>query len=183
MPASTYPDLVVTYPPAQRHRSDSASRLCSSGAASSAASSSRGSARGSKQSTGLGSSASAPGGRLPVLLEEPQVGKVSKESSRAGTAPVPPKVATQRPVVKPTVDLTRHLRLHPIQCGHPSTLKTCYSDLDQPISLARDPKWSTDLARQSQDMRQAARMKTWVTAGFLPSPVPYVPGARAPSFP
>mmetsp|Transcript_27566 Transcript_27566/g.83110 ORF Transcript_27566/g.83110 Transcript_27566/m.83110 type:complete len:161 (+) Transcript_27566:146-628(+) len=152
MPAATYPDLVLRYPPAQRRL-----RPLSQPPALPEALTPSTSLGGSRP----GSSASRSQGQRPA-----------RGLSFSASAPGLAAAARPRPR-SPVGSATAHLWRHPVQCGHPPTLKTSYSLLDHPVAMAQDPRWSTDLAKQSQDMRRTAFMNARLTAGFLPSPVPY----------
>jgi len=60
------------------------------------------------------------------------------------------------------------------------TKKTSYSDFETPISMAQDPKWSTDLQAHAAKMKRDFQIDNFVTSGFLPSParVTYAKGGR-----
>mmetsp|Transcript_111984 Transcript_111984/g.321790 ORF Transcript_111984/g.321790 Transcript_111984/m.321790 type:complete len:153 (-) Transcript_111984:87-545(-) len=142
MPASTYPDLVVSYPPAKR-----GAPVVKGGR------------------SGVAPPAAAAPGATPAVCW------------RSVSAP---GLALPAVRAKSTGDPARSLRLHPIQCGFSATKKTCYSALEVPISMAQDPKWSSDLHRQSHKLKRDFTMDMFTTAGFMPSPVAvdYATGAR-----
>mmetsp|Transcript_4382 Transcript_4382/g.10613 ORF Transcript_4382/g.10613 Transcript_4382/m.10613 type:complete len:155 (-) Transcript_4382:32-496(-) len=140
MPASTYPDLIVKYPPAQRLRAFV--RIASGGVTAK---------------------------RAPTPALAPIVAPADHPRRSASTPNLP---AIQAKAKTQTIDPSKGLRSHPIQCGFPPTKKSCYSELELPIAMAQDPKWSSDLHAMSHKMKCDFFMDGIATAAFLPSPTP-----------
>mmetsp|Transcript_73920 Transcript_73920/g.154049 ORF Transcript_73920/g.154049 Transcript_73920/m.154049 type:complete len:207 (+) Transcript_73920:32-652(+) len=178
MPASTYPDLVVSYPPAQRYSHSRLSAVSGSrcrsevGAASSLAL--RPAAPSSLQPhPAPPRCASSPSlcSQSALLLVDRDLAKSPSQRSTSvlsATAPTLPSVVG--PAKATNADLLKEFRRHPIQCGHPPTRKTTFADLELPVSMAQDPKWSTDLQQMGHALGKHFRMNDFTTAGFMAMP-------------
>eukprot|EP00928_Gymnodinium_smaydae_P071352 TRINITY_DN5496_c1_g1_i1.p1 TRINITY_DN5496_c1_g1~~TRINITY_DN5496_c1_g1_i1.p1 ORF type:complete len:206 (+),score=45.24 TRINITY_DN5496_c1_g1_i1:102-719(+) len=192
MPASTYPDLVVSYPPAQRlarsgpkapARSSSLAppaaplaappqpRSVASALASAAAARARsvsfsadGLAGGGDVRSRCGSASDGSGSWTPGASSRGGLG-------RGSSAPALPSLKKKPLVVKKSsADASKHLRQHAIQMGVPPQLKCTYHDLELPVAMAQDPRWSSDLMALSQKMIVSNLEASRCTAGFMPSP-------------
>eukprot|EP00929_Paragymnodinium_shiwhaense_P013884 TRINITY_DN121731_c0_g1_i1.p1 TRINITY_DN121731_c0_g1~~TRINITY_DN121731_c0_g1_i1.p1 ORF type:complete len:207 (+),score=26.34 TRINITY_DN121731_c0_g1_i1:70-621(+) len=92
----------------------------------------------------------------------------------SGSSYIPPtleeKLATMKKVKK---DPSRHLRRHCINMGAPPNLTTTYQrDSSQPVKMANDPMWSTDLKRIDKKTGKRLTYERRVTGAVQGSLVP-----------
>eukprot|EP00929_Paragymnodinium_shiwhaense_P090561 TRINITY_DN5073_c0_g3_i1.p1 TRINITY_DN5073_c0_g3~~TRINITY_DN5073_c0_g3_i1.p1 ORF type:complete len:308 (-),score=78.59 TRINITY_DN5073_c0_g3_i1:303-1226(-) len=75
---------------------------------------------------------------------------------------------------KISADPAKHLRTHPIQCGSPPVVKSLTREnMERPVAMSQDARWSTDLTKLASDSRGWALQGSRTTAGFMPSPTPF----------